>query len=122
MIQNFRGVTGSGDWMWGQGNGSYFRDGAAIAADIKTSVLFYLNDFFAAMDRGIDWRNLLGSKNPQAVQNILMQVRKTIININGVVRINSVVANVNSRTRRLTVSYNVSTVFSPNVVGQIQTP
>ena len=108
--------------MWGQGLASYFSGQQKIAADIQTSVLFFLNDFFAAMNVGIDWRNLLGSKNPGATQNILMQVRKTIISVEGVVRINSVNYFADPTTRRITLSYNIDTLFSQGVIGAIQTP
>ncbi len=120
MPQPFRGIDGGGDWMFGQGRQSYFYGEQAIEANIKTSVLFYLNDFFAAMDVGIDWNNLLGAKGPLALQNILLQTRQTIAKCEGVVRINSVNATVNPQTRRATATYNISTIYSQNVTGTIQ--
>lgn len=122
MSMIFRGITGKSDWTFGQGRNSYFTREAAIAANIKTSLLFFLNDCFFAMDRGVDWWNLLGTKNPQAQANILLQTRQTIIQCEGVVRINSVTTSLDTSTRRLTIYYNLDTTFSRNVQGAVQTP
>lgn len=118
----FRGIDGDGDWRFGQGLQDYFFGDQAIAANIATNLRFFLNDFFAAMDKGIDWWNLLGSKNPGATNNILLQTRQTIINCYGVVKINSVNAFFDPNSRRLTLSYSIQSIYSPQVVGQIQNP
>ena len=122
MSMIFRGITGSNDWTFGQGRNSYFTQQAAIAANIKTALMFYLHDCFFAMNTGIDWRNLLGSKQPAAQANIILQTRSTIAACEGVVRINSVNASVNSVSRRLTLSFVIDTTFSRNVTGFVQTP
>lgn len=122
MSMTFRGITGSCDWTFGQGVNTYFVREQAIAANIRTSLLFFLNDCFFAMNVGVDWWNLLGTKNPQAQANILLQTRQTLIRCEGVVRINSVTTQLDSTTRRLTISYVIDTVFSRNVVGSVTTP
>lgn len=116
----FRGITGINDWTFGKGVNSYFTKDQAIAANIKTSLLFFLNDCFFAMDTGIDWWNLLGGKNPTAKANILLQTRQTIIQCEGVVRINSVDARLDAN-RRLLISYNIDTIYSRNVTGTVST-
>jgi hypothetical protein len=121
-MNSFRAISAYNDWAFGQGRGSYFRDQAAIMADIKTSLLFFLNDFFAAMNVGVDWWNLLGGKNPAAQNGILLQTRQAIIGVEGVVRINSVVTQMDAVSRRLTLIYNVDTVLSRSVVGSVTTP
>lgn len=121
-MKTFRGISASNDWQFGQGRGTYFRDQKALMADIKTSLLFFLNDFFAAMNVGIDWWNLLGGKNPAAQNGILLQTRQTIIGVEGVVRINSVSARMDSTNRKITITYNIDSVFSHRVVGSVTTP
>lgn len=121
-MNSFRAIAASNDWAFGQGRGSYFRDQSAVMADIKTSLLFFLNDFFAAMNVGVDWWNLLGGKNPAAQNGILLQTRQAIIGVEGVVRINSVVTQMDSVNRRLTLLYNVDTIFSRGVIGSVATP
>ena len=121
-MRTFRGIDASNDWLFGQGVNTYFTREKAIAADIKTALLFFLNDCFFAMTTGIDWWNLLGAKNPAAKNNILLQTRQTIATREGVVRINSVDATVNPATRRLTVRYNISTIYSQSVTGSVTVP
>lgn len=118
----FRGITATNDWTFGKGVGSYFTREQAIAANLKTALLFFLNDCFFAMTTGIDWWNLLGSKNPAAKNNIMLQTRQTIIQAEGVVRINSVDVQFSSPTRRITILYNIDTVYSRNVTGSVQIP
>lgn len=121
MSKPFRGINGSDDWSFGQGRNSYFTKQQAIAADIKTKLLFFLNDCFWAMDFGVDWWNLLGTKNPQAKVGILLATRSTIISCAGVVRINSVTTKLDAQ-RRLTLLYNVDTIYSRSVSGAVQIP
>jgi len=122
MPQPFRGITAVNDWTFGKGRNSYFTKQQAISADIKTSLLFFLNDCFFAMSTGIDWWNLLASKGELAKQNILLQARQTIIQREGVVRINSVDALVDSAQRRLTLKFNIDTIYSRNVSDFVQLP
>ena len=122
MPQPFRGITAANDWTFGQGRNSYFTKEQAIAADIKTSLLFFLNDCWFSMTTGIDWWNLLASKGEVAKQNILLQARLAIIQREGVVRINSVEAVTDSAQRRLTIKFNVDTIYSRNLTGYAQLP
>lgn len=121
-MKTFRGIDGSGDWNFGQGTNTYFTRDAAIRADIRTSLLFFLNDFFAAMSTGIDWWNLLAAKNPVAQANITLQTRQAIITREGVVRINSVEAIMDTTRRTLTLRYNIDTIFTRNVLGFVNLP
>ncbi len=118
----FRGITGSNDWTFGQGANSYFTKQAAVAANIKTSLMFFRNDCFWSMTSGIDWKNLLGTKQPAAQANIVLQTRATIAGCEDVVRINSLNATINPVTRRLTLAYVIDTTFSRGVTGFVQTP
>lgn len=118
----FRGISASNDWQFGQGLGSYFKRQQAINANIKTSLLFFLNDCFFAMSTGIDWWNLLGAKNPAAKTNIVLQTRQTLAQCEGVVRINSVDVTVDTATRRAFIVYNIDSIYSTNVTGIVSTP
>lgn len=122
MSMTFRAISADNDWKFGQGAGSYFKNQEAIAANVKTSLLFFLNDCFFAMTTGIDWWNLLGAKNPAAEQNILLNTRKVIANCYGVTKIASVRVAFDSLSRSLQVFYTVDTIFSRNVTGFVQLP
>lgn len=120
-MRTFRGITAANDWTFGQGANSYFTREKAVAADTKTALLFFLNDCFFAMTTGIDWWNLLGAKNPTAKNNIILQTRQTIISREGVVRINSVEADIDAARRSVTIRYNIDTIYSRSVTGSVQT-
>ena len=121
-MRPFRAITGDNDWTFGRGVGSYFTDNDAIMADVKTSLLFFLNDCFFAMDTGIDWWNLLGAKNPAARNAIILACRETIVKREGVLRINEVTANFDGTTRKLLVQYNVDTIYTTGISSSVQLP
>lgn len=116
----FRAINNSGDWVFGQGRGSYFTKQLAIAANIKTSLLFFLNDYFAAMTFGIDWWNILGGKNPAARNNVILETRRMLASCEGVVRINSVEVLMDDNTRAVQIFYNIDSVWSRSIVGSVQ--
>lgn len=121
MNMLFRGITAIDDWQFGQGVGSYFKRDKAVNANLRTRLLFFLNDCFFAMSTGIDWWNLLGSRNPAAQANIILACRKVIIQSEGVVRINSVIVVLNRTTRGATITWSIDTIYSRNVTGSVST-
>jgi len=119
MSYAFRGIDMNNDWLFGQGRQSYFRENDAIMADIRTALLMVVGDFFAAADAGVDWWNLTGGMNPTAKNEVIRQCRVAIAGIAGVVRINSVDAAFSPTTRKLTVTYDVATVFTQSIQGTL---
>lgn len=106
----FRSLDGTGDWQFGRGLESYALNNDAIAFDVQTSILSFLKDCWFDPDAGIDWLRLLGSNAQQ--QEISLNVRGVILQCEGVTRVNSI--NIVQNGRRLTVTYNINTVFSNN--------
>lgn len=117
----FRAIDGANDWAFGNGRQSYLTGEAAVAANIKTRLLTFLGECFFALDAGVDWWNLIGAKNPQAQANIILQCREIIIQSEGVVRINSITAVMNPQ-RKLTLTFNIDTIFSRNLEGSLPIP
>lgn len=115
-----RNLDASQDWTFGQGRQNYLRAEAAIELNVKTRVKCFLNDCFWAMDFGIDWWNLLGTNNPIATSNIVLQVRAMIAASFGVPVIVSVTATTDRVTRRLTTTWLINTIYSRNVTGSAQ--
>lgn len=113
----FRALDADNDWSFGRGIQSYAKDETAIKLNIYTRLFFFLNDCFFAMDQGIDWWNLIGGKNPQARAGIILQTRTALVRTEGVVRVNSVDAIMDSQTRKFFLSYNVDTLFTRNLRG-----
>lgn len=105
----FRGLDGDGDFMMGQGLGSYAFDEAAVGLDIATRVRAIQGNCFWALTDGVDYRNLL-EKNRR--KELIIAISNAILQANGVVKINSMSANFDPATRSISISYDVQTIFS----------
>lgn len=119
MSQTFRALDVDGDWAFGQGRGSYLTYSDAISADVRTALQIFLGEVFWRKDFGVDWWNLLGGKAAHARTNIILQSRAIIAQVEGVAKINSVDAQVNSATRRLTLTYSIDTIFSKGATASV---
>ena len=118
----FRDLDSDGDWAFGNGRNSYARNDRAIQLNVRTALMTFLREIFWQTDFGVDWWNLNGGKNPAAQAGIILQTRTVIINAEGVVRINSVDATMNARTRALALSYSIDTTFTRNLRDSISIP
>jgi hypothetical protein len=58
-----RALDGNWDFMFGKGKQCYATESLATAYDAKQKILSWYNDCFFDMQSGIDYKNLLGSKN-----------------------------------------------------------
>lgn len=115
-----RNLDASGDWTFGQGRQNYLRNDDAVALNVATRLRCFLNDCFWATQFGVDWWNLLGTKNPTAQANVVLQTRAMISDSFGIVRVNSVAAVTDPATRRLRVDYNGDSIFSRGLAGSVQ--
>lgn len=105
----FRGLDADGDWQLGQGIGSYAQDAAALALDIAARIRSRKGGCFFAPTDGVDYTNLM-EKGQKA--NLITALSNTVMQTPGVVKINSVDANFDPRTRGLTMTYNIQTIFT----------
>lgn len=106
-----RALDSTGDWMFGQGKGSYLAGINAVFQDIDTALQILLGEAFWNTTFGVDWFNLIGGEAPIAQQNIILQCRQMIISRIGVTKINSVTVTFVDFRRSLKVVYDISTVF-----------
>ncbi len=111
----FRNLSGNGDWVFGSGKNSYVTENLEIGVNIQTRVLSFLGDCFFATEEGIDWFNLLEMGKQEQLEN---SVQETIKNTPGVTAINSVDI-VMGANRRITITYDVQTIYSESYTGEI---
>lgn len=104
------------DWTFGKGKNNYLVNNDAIVQLINTNLNSYLGDCFFALDEGVDWFNLLGSKNQAALE---LAVRAVILNTEGVTAIIDVSINFGETTRQITMTYTVETVYTRINVGAV---
>lgn len=115
-----RAVDAQNDWMFGKGRNDYKTGKYALEQNLSTRLNSYLGDCFFAISEGLDWFNLLGSKNQLALE---FAVRALILNTENVTGIVSLDINLDSISRRITMTYVLNSVFtnaddSGQVVGQ----
>ena len=112
-----RSIDSLGDWNFGKGKQSYNYQQAAIAENIQTRLLSFLNNCWFDVLAGIDWPRILGSKNTQ--QEIELRVRAAILQSYGVVRVNSIDINYQQTSRNITLQYSVDTIYSTGVINTV---
>lgn len=97
----------TGDWTFGQGKNNYLSGVPAIEQSIKTRLSSFLGDCFFATTAGIDWFNLLGSKQ---ILQLRLAIATTILNtdnVSGIVELKVTL----DLLRELKVQYTVTTNF-----------
>lgn len=108
-----RKIDSNSDIILGKGLSSYNEGDNAIAENIQTRLMSFLNDCWFDMTFGIDWFRLLGSRNTR--NEIELTVRSVILASFGVTQLNNLDVNFDSITRSMTISGNMNTVNSVNV-------
>lgn len=103
-----RALDGNGDWQFGKGQNDYKVNQDAIAQSIQTRLKSFLGDCFFNIGAGIDWFNLLGSKNEIALNLSVSAIILNTQNVTGIKELSFVV----DTDRRVTIHYKVQTVFS----------
>ncbi len=111
-----RALDKNGDWTFGQGKQNYLSGQQAIAQNIKTRLLCFLNNCPWDMAAGIDWITLLGKTN--TATQIQLNVRTRLLQSFGVLRINTL--SVSFRNRELSLAFNIDTIFTKNFTQQLQ--
>ena len=96
------------DWTFGRGKNNFLSGINAVAQTIQTRLLSFLGDCFFSIDSGIDWFNMLGSKNSLALD---AAVRAVILNTLGVTSLVELSLNIDN-ARNIPLVYTVTTSFS----------
>jgi hypothetical protein len=105
-----RTIDSNHDWTFGKGRNNYRQNNDAVTQNINTRLYAFINDCFFDKDAGIDWWNLLGSKNKLALE---LAVSATILNTEGVTGLLALSANLD-QNRNITIVYQVVTTYSTN--------
>lgn len=104
-----RGLDSNGDWLFGKGTNDYVSGNAEVAQDIQTRLSSFVGDCFFDASSGVDWFNLLGSKNQIALN---LAVAAVILNTPNVIGIKQLYVNYTPGTRNISMQYRVTTTFS----------
>lgn len=104
-----RAVDGENDWTFGKGKNNYYRDQDAISQNVKTRLQSFLGNCPFDLSAGIDWFNLLGSKDQLGLE---LAVRTVILNTQFVSSIVKLEIALDSRTRAITMTYTIETAYT----------
>lgn len=104
-----RALDGQHDFQFGKGLQSYLKDNNAIALNVQTRLLSFLNDCFFDAAAGIDWIQLLSNRATK--EEIILNCRGVILQSYGVVRVNSITIN-SFDNRNLNLTYVIDTIFT----------
>jgi hypothetical protein len=96
------------DWVFGSGLSAYAQNNNAIAQNIGTRLNSVLGNCWVDLAAGIDWFNLLGSKN---IIPLNLAISTTILNTTGVISIQQLSFSLTAQ-RQYTATYKVQTTFS----------
>jgi len=93
-------IDSNGDWTFGKGHANYLRRSDAIAQNVVTRLRSFVDDWFADIDAGLPWFELLGARNTR--DRILREIERAVLATDGVrsierLRIVEVDANRNAR-------------------------
>lgn len=112
----FRQLDSSGDWTFGKGIANYAQNEAAINLNIQTALLCWVGDCFFALKFGIDWTRLLDTGQQK---NLQLALQTLILGLYGVVGVDTVSAFFDPTTRKLSVKYAATTIFSQSFQSQV---
>lgn len=103
-----RNLDTNGDWMFGNGVGSYCRDQIALELNIKTKLSEWKRDCYWNQVAGIDWENRLEFNQQDA---LVSEIKSLIVKIDGVLEITELNANI-TLNRECIVKATIKTIFS----------
>jgi hypothetical protein len=107
----FRAIDSTGDWTLGAGKANYATDERAIELNVLTRLRAWKNDCFFDLDAGIDWLARL-DKNQK--ENLINEIKILLIQTYGVMKVYDVVLVEDRRTRAISLTYTIDTIFSKN--------
>ena len=103
----FRALDVNGDWLFGKGKNDYSSGNKAVGLNIQTRLASFLGDCFFDKSAGIDWFNLLGSKNQLALNLAVSSIILITQDVTGILQVSINTNNV----RNVTITYKVQTTF-----------
>lgn len=115
MTEKFRNLDSNGDWTFGSGLNNYARNKEAVKLDVRTRILSWKNDCFFDMNVGIDWINRFDFNQRKLLEE---EIKTVILQTSGVARLNSFDTSFTDRT--LSVSYNITTIYSSEFQDEIE--
>lgn len=104
-----RALDSDGDWTYGKGLSDFLQNQAAIVQNVRTRILSWVGDCFFALQEGVDWNSRLDVGQQAA---LVQEIKTVVLQSSGVVGVNSIEADLDPVTRRITFTVDIVTIFS----------
>lgn len=104
-----RALDSNDDFTFGSGSNNYVTGLTEVGQNIKTRLKSFLGDCFFDTGAGIDWFNLLGSKQQVKLQLAIAAVILNTPYVTGGLQLS---VTYNELTRQLNIIYQVQTTYS----------
>lgn len=114
-MTNIRANDANNDWIYGIAANAYKTNDLAVQQDIETKLQEWVGDCFFNLTAGIDWINRFSDGNRDDLEQ---EIRTLILKVNNVVNVNNLFTSLIDR--QFVVSYDVQTVYSPSVIGELR--
>lgn len=105
-----RSLDKDNDWVFGKGKSDYKRSQLAFNQHLKTRLLEWKGDCFFDNNAGIDWKNRLDKRSQ--IPFLRNEIKTLILKTDGIKEVVELDINFNSINRKLTINYNIKTVYS----------
>lgn len=102
-------ITTAGDWMFGKGKAQYVANADAVRQNVVTRIRSFTNDWFADIDHGIDWINLLSQRGND--KKILAAIEKIVLETPGISTITRLRLLNTGRDRKASIELQFTTLF-----------
>lgn len=111
----FRTLDSNWDWNFGRGLSDYSEETMAIAYDVKSKILSWYGDCFFDADAGIDWKNILGTKDQKEVLDL--NVKRIVSDEEGITEITFFDSAIENRKYTCTIRF--KTIYNETIEVKI---
>ena len=111
----YRKLDANGDYVFGQQQNSFWIDAPqGVAQAVQTALLLFAGEWFLDLTAGVPWmQNVLGPRAQGAYDTV---IQNAIINVDGVMSLNSYRSTLDPTTRALSVTASITTAYGPATV------
>lgn len=96
-----RRLDAAGDWTFGRGRESYATKSECVRQKVKTRLLSFRNDWFLNLEHGLDWLDNMARRGARL--KLEAQIRRCILQTEGVKTLTEFSTQFNAKTRKLAV-------------------
>lgn len=111
----YRKLSPTGDFMFGNGQEDLWRDvPEAVGQAVRTRLLLWLGEWFLDIEAGTPFMQGILGKYSQTTADVTIQDR--VLGTQGLTDIQNYVSAIDPDTRRMTVQFDVDTIYGPTQV------